>query len=423
MSNYVVVGCQWGDEGKGKVVDALGDKMDIVARFQGGNNAGHTVVVDGKKHILHLLPSGVLHENAQCIIGAGVVVDPFVLKEEMDILEKGGKKVSHIKVSKRAHIIMPYHIKLDEYQELAKKEHKIGTTKRGIGPCYADKFQRIGLRMGDLVNFDDFKNKLAYILPLKNQEITKLYDQEPFDYDNLIKKFEEIRSWLLPMLIDDTVVLNKAADDNKNILFEGAQAAMLDISFGSYPYVTSSSPTAAGIGPGTGLAPTKLDHIIGIMKAYSTRVGEGPMVTELFDEDGDHLSEVGHEYGATTGRKRRCGWLDLVVMKQSLMINGLTDLVMTKLDVLSGLEKIKICTAYEIDGQIYDYLPSETTLLVKVRPIYQEFEGWKEDISKCTTYNELPVNAKNYISFIEEYLGIEICMISVGPERKSNIIK
>lgn len=423
MSNYVVVGCQWGDEGKGKVVDALGDKMDIVARFQGGNNAGHTVVVDGKKHILHLLPSGVLHENAQCIIGAGVVVDPFVLKEEMDILEKGGKKVSHIKVSKRAHIIMPYHIKLDEYQELAKKEHKIGTTKRGIGPCYADKFQRIGLRMGDLVNFDDFKNKLAYILPLKNQEITKLYDQEPFDYDNLIKKFEEIRSWLLPMLIDDTVVLNKAADDNKNILFEGAQAAMLDISFGSYPYVTSSSPTAAGIGPGTGLAPTKLDHIIGIMKAYSTRVGEGPMVTELFDEDGDHLSEVGHEYGATTGRKRRCGWLDLVVMKQSLMINGLTDLVMTKLDVLSGLEKIKICTAYEIDGQIYDYLPSETTLLVKARPIYQEFEGWKEDISKCTTYNELPVNAKNYISFIEEYLGIEICMISVGPERKSNIIK
>lgn len=423
MSNYVVVGCQWGDEGKGKVVDALGDKMDIVARFQGGNNAGHTVVVDGKKHILHLLPSGVLHENAQCIIGAGVVVDPFVLKEEMDILEKGGKKVSHIKVSKRAHIIMPYHIKLDEYQELAKKEHKIGTTKRGIGPCYADKFQRIGLRMGDLVNFDDFKNKLAYILPLKNREITKLYDQEPFDYDNLIKKFEEIRSWLLPMLIDDTVVLNKAADDNKNILFEGAQAAMLDISFGSYPYVTSSSPTAAGVGPGTGLAPTKLDHIIGIMKAYSTRVGEGPMVTELFDEDGDHLSEVGHEYGATTGRKRRCGWLDLVVMKQSLMINGLTDLVMTKLDVLSGLEKIKICTAYEIDGQIYDYLPSETTLLVKARPIYQEFEGWKEDISKCTTYNELPVNAKNYISFIEEYLGIEICMISVGPERKSNIIK
>lgn len=422
MAGYVVVGAQWGDEGKGKIVDVLGEKADYVVRFQGGNNAGHTIVVNGEKSILHLLPSGVLHKNAVCIIGPGVVVDPFVLLEEIDVLEKKGVSSSHIYISDRAHLIMPYHIKLDELQEERLAGNKIGTTKRGIGPCYADKYTRIGLRVGDLIDFESFKTKLKSTLSIKNDQITKLYNELPFDYDEMTAQFKEIREKLLPRMIDSLSVVNEALDQDKMVLFEGAQAAMLDINYGTYPYVTSSSPTSAGVCAGAGISPKKLDKIIGVVKAYSTRVGEGPFVTELFDEEGEKLREIGHEYGATTGRPRRCGWLDLNVVKHAARINGLTDLVITKIDVLSEFEEIKVCTGYEIDGQIYDTIPASVEMVAKAKAVYEIFPGWQCDITGIRTYEELPENCKAYIKRIEEFTNTRISLVSVGPDRENNIL-
>lgn len=422
MAGYVVVGAQWGDEGKGKIVDVLGEKADYVVRFQGGNNAGHTIVVNGEKSILHLLPSGVLHKNAVCIIGPGVVVDPFVLLEEIDVLEKKGVSSSHIYISDRAHLIMPYHIKLDELQEERLAGNKIGTTKRGIGPCYADKYTRIGLRVGDLIDFESFKTKLKSTLSIKNDQITKLYNELPFDYDEMTAQFKEIREKLLPRMMDSLSVVNEALDQDKMVLFEGAQAAMLDINYGTYPYVTSSSPTSAGVCAGAGISPKKLDKIIGVVKAYSTRVGEGPFVTELFDEEGEKLREIGHEYGATTGRPRRCGWLDLNVVKHAARINGLTDLVITKIDVLSEFEKIKVCTGYEIDGQIYDTIPASVEMVAKAKAVYEIFPGWQCDITGIRTYEELPENCKAYIKRIEEFTNTRISLVSVGPDRENNIL-
>lgn len=422
MAGYVVVGAQWGDEGKGKIVDVLGEKADYVVRFQGGNNAGHTIVVNGEKSILHLLPSGVLHKNAVCIIGPGVVVDPFVLLEEIDVLEKKGVSSSHIYISDRAHLIMPYHIKLDELQEERLAGNKIGTTKRGIGPCYADKYTRIGLRVGDLIDFESFKTKLKSTLSIKNDQITKLYNELPFDYDEMTAQFKEIREKLLPRMMDSLSVVNEALDQDKMVLFEGAQAAMLDINYGTYPYVTSSSPTSAGVCAGAGISPKKLDKIIGVVKAYSTRVGEGPFVTELFDEEGEKLREIGHEYGATTGRPRRCGWLDLNVVKHAARINGLTDLVITKIDVLSEFEEIKVCTGYEIDGQIYDTIPASVEMVAKAKAVYEIFPGWQCDITGIRTYEELPENCKAYIKRIEEFTNTRISLVSVGPDRENNIL-
>lgn len=422
MAGYVVVGAQWGDEGKGKIVDVLGEKADYVVRFQGGNNAGHTIVVNGEKSILHLLPSGVLHKNAVCIIGPGVVVDPFVLLEEIDVLEKKGVSSSHIYISDRAHLIMPYHIKLDELQEERLAGNKIGTTKRGIGPCYADKYTRIGLRVGDLIDFESFKTKLKSTLSIKNDQITKLYNELPFDYDEMTAQFKEIREKLLPRMMDSLSVVNEALDQDKMVLFEGAQAAMLDINYGTYPYVTSSSPTSAGVCAGAGISPKKLDKIIGVVKAYSTRVGEGPFVTELFDEEGEKLREIGHEYGATTGRPRRCGWLDLNVVKHAARINGLTDLVITKIDVLSDFEEIKVCTGYEIDGQIYDTIPASVEMVAKAKAVYEIFPGWQCDITGIRTYEELPENCKAYIKRIEEFTNTRISLVSVGPDRENNIL-
>ena len=421
MAGYVVVGTQWGDEGKGKVVDVLGGKVDYVVRFQGGNNAGHTVVVDGVKHILHLLPSGVLHTSSKCVIGPGVVVDPFVFLEEISVIEKGGITTDHVFISDRAHLIMPYHIALDKYQEEAKGENKVGTTKRGIGPCYADKFTRIGLRVGDLIDFESFKKKLAYILKMKNDEITKLYGGEAFDYDELVSKMETVREKLLPRIIDSVSDVNKALEEDKFVLFEGAQAAMLDINYGTYPYVTSSSPTSAGVCEGAGVSPHKLDRIVGIVKAYSTRVGEGPFVTELLDENGDYIREQGFEYGATTGRPRRCGWLDLNVVRHAAYINGLTDIVITKLDILSGLKEIPVCTGYDIDGTVYESIPASVEMVAKAKPVYEVLPGWDEDISKCRKFEELPVNAQNYVKRIEEYTKTRVSMIGVGPGRDENI--
>ena len=422
MSGYVVVGTQWGDEGKGKIVDVLSEKADMIVRFQGGNNAGHTVVVNGEKHILHLLPSGCLHEHAKCIIGPGVVVDPFVLLEELSILESKGMSTKHIYISERAHLIMPYHIKLDQLQEEKAGKNKIGTTKRGIGPCYADKYTRIGLRVHDLVHLDAFKERLAYALSLKNEQIINIYHDEPFDYDEMVQCFADIREALLPRIIESVNEVNKALDEDQLVLFEGAQAAMLDINYGTYPFVTSSSPTSAGVCEGAGVAPQRLQHIIGVVKAYSTRVGEGPFVTELEDEIGAYIRENGKEFGATTGRPRRCGWLDLNVVKHACTLNGLTDIVITKIDVLSGLKELKICIGYEVNGEVLDYIPSAVEDVASAKPVYKLFNGWDEDITKCKSYAELPQNCREYLSFIESFTNTRISLISVGPDRVNNII-
>ncbi len=396
--------------------------MDMVVRFQGGNNAGHTVVVEGEKTVLHLLPSGVLHQDALCVIGPGVVVDPFVLLKEIDELESRGVNTEHVKISGRAHLIMPYHVKLDELQETRLAGNKIGTTKRGIGPCYADKYTRIGLRACDLVDFDNFKSKLATTLSIKNEQIVKLYEEEPFDYDALVEQFKEIRERLLPRIIDAVTTVNDALDQNQNVLFEGAQANMLDINYGTYPYVTSSSPTAAGVCEGAGVSPFKLDHVIGVVKAYSTRVGEGPFVTELLDEVGEELRQAGNEYGATTGRPRRCGWLDLCVVKQAARINGLTDLVVTKIDVLSQFKTLPVCVGYEIDGKVTTSIPASLEEYAKAKPVYRMMEGWEEDITGIRQFEELPENCRKYLALIEEITGTRISLVSVGPDRENNII-
>lgn len=422
MPGYVVVGTQWGDEGKGKIVDVLSEKADMIVRFQGGNNAGHTVVVHGEKHILHLLPSGCLHDKAKCIIGPGVVIDPFVLLEELAVLEAKGMRTDHIYISERAHLIMPYHIVLDQLQEEQAQEHKIGTTKRGIGPCYADKYTRTGLRVHDLVHFEAFQEKLRYALAIKNEQIVKLYHGTPFSYQTMVAEFEAIREKLLPRIIESVYEVNKALDNDNMVLFEGAQAAMLDINYGTYPYVTSSSPTSAGVCEGAGVAPQKLDHIIGVVKAYSTRVGEGPFVTELTDETGAFIQQAGHEFGATTGRARRCGWLDLNVVKHACILNGLTDIVITKIDVLSGLKELNVCVGYDVNGTIVEYIPSALEDVEIAKPIYKTFAGWDEDITGVTTFEDLPKNCKQYLNFIEEFTKTRISLISVGPDRINNII-
>lgn len=422
MNSLVVVGTQWGDEGKGKIVDVLAEKADYIVRFQGGDNAGHTVVVNGNKHVLHLLPSGVLHEDSLCIIGPGVVCNPFVLIQEMNQLKESGLSTDHIVISDRAQILMPYHRYQDELEEAA-AVNKIGTTKRGIGPCYEDKYARRGIRYHEFLNRDHFNARLKEVLEKKNRMFTAVYGGEPMDYDGMVRQFDEIRDIIAPMVKETVHLVNKAIDEDKIVLFEGAQAAMLDINYGTYPYVTSSSPTAAGVTTGAGVGPNRIGRIIGVVKAYSTRVGEGPFVTELEDETGKHLREAGHEYGATTGRPRRCGWLDLLVVKHAGMINGLTDIVLTKIDVLSGLDEIKVCTGYEIDGEVLDYVPSDQMDVARAVPVYTVLPGWKEDISECRTYEELPENARKYVEFIEEVTGVPVAMISVGPDRENNIYK
>lgn len=421
MAGYVVVGTQWGDEGKGKIVDVLGEKVDYVVRFQGGNNAGHTVIVEGKKHILHLLPSGVLHTHSKCIIGPGVVVDPFVFLEEIALIEQGGIASEHVYISDRAHLIMPYHVAIDAYQEERKGTRKVGTTKRGIGPCYSDKYQRIGLRVGDLEDFEAFQDKLAFILAMKNEEIVKLYGKQPFVYEEMVAQFAQVREKILPRIIDSLEEVDKALQAKKSVLFEGAQAAMLDINYGTYPYVTSSSPTSAGVCTGVGISPFHLQRIIGVVKAYSTRVGEGPFVSELLDEQGDTLREKGFEFGATTGRPRRCGWLDLMVVKHAALINGLSDIVITKIDILSGYAEIPVCVAYEIDGKRYDYIPASVEKIARAKPIYEIMPGWQEDISDIREFDQLPQNCKNYIRKIEAFTKTKVAMVSVGPQRENNI--
>lgn len=421
MAGYVVVGTQWGDEGKGKIIDVLGHRADYVVRFQGGNNAGHTVVVNGEKFILHLLPSGMLHGQGKCIIGPGVVVDPKVLLKELDTLEAKGAKVDHLFISDRAHLIMPYHVQLDILKEERSGANKIGTTKRGIGPCYADKFSRTGIRAVELLDMELFSKKLKINLAEKNELLEKIYNAPHINFEEVLEEYRGYANRLKHRIIDATPLINKALSEDKFVLFEGAQAMMLDINYGTYPYVTSSSPTSGGVTTGVGVSPRKIDKVIGVMKAYSTRVGEGPFVTELDNELGEQIRQVGKEFGATTGRPRRCGWLDLVVGKYATDINGLTDIVITKIDILSGLETIKICVGYEIDGKIHTTVPAATEKLVNAIPVYETLPGWTEDISQMKNYDELPENCKKYLSRIEEFLNCQISVVSVGPDRTQNI--
>ena len=424
MPTFVVVGLQWGDEGKGKITDVLAAKSDYIVRYQGGNNAGHTVYVGDNKFVLHLLPSGVLQNNGKCIIANGVVVDPSAFLKEIKTLEDQGLTTDHVFISRRAHIIMPYHILLDTYREEFAGKAQIGTTKRGIGPCYEDKIARVGIRAIDLLNPNILEEKIKENLKVKNALFEKLFNKPTIDYKEILEQYLTYGEILKERIVDTELEINQAIDAGKNVLFEGAQALMLDIDFGTYPYVTSSSPTTGGVCVGAGVPPNKLQTLIGVSKAYSTRVGNGPYPTELFDETGEQIRKIGHEYGATTGRPRRCGWLDLVALKHATMINGITHLVITKLDVLSEFDTLKICTAYETeDGKIIDYFTSSTEKLALYKPIYEELPGWKTDISSLNCFDELPENAQKYIQFIEKYLGIDVYLVSVGPERTQNIIR
>ena len=424
MSTYVVVGLQYGDEGKGKITDVLSAKSDYVVRFQGGDNAGHTVYVGDEKFVLHLLPSGVLQCKGKCVIANGVVVNPKAFIHEIEEIEKRGLKTDHIFISRRAHVIMPYHILLDTYREEEEGGTQIGTTKKGIGPCYEDKIARVGIRMIDLLNPEILREKIEKNLKVKNALFEKYYGKPALNIDEVYHEFLEIGQQLKNRIVDTELELNEAIKEGKNILFEGAQALMLDIDFGTYPFVTSSSPSTGGVCTGAGIPPTSLQNLIGVAKAYCTRVGNGPFPSELNDELGEKIRQVGHEFGATTGRPRRTGWLDLVSLKHACMINGINNLVITKLDVLTGIKNLKIVTKYKTeDNKIIDYFTSSTTKLYDYEPIYEILDGWDEDITKARSYEELPENAKKYIEFIENYLGINVYLVSVGPERSQNIIR
>ena len=420
----VVLGVQWGDEGKGRVVDVLAAKAGIVARYQGGANAGHTVVVEGEKYVFHLLPSGILYPDKICIIGNGVVLDPDVLFEELDGLAARGKKLARLVVSNAAQIVMPYHKLLDRLSESAlSKGHKIGTTGRGIGPCYTDKIARLGIRAEDLVHEEALRDKLALVLAQKNDIITKIYDGEPLDFDEVLARALAWGERLRPMLGNSFEELDCAAKDGRNILFEGAQATLLDIDHGTYPFVTSSSACAGGACTGTGFGPNRIDRVIGVVKAYCTRVGEGPFPTEDKTEAGEKLREAGGEYGATTGRPRRCGWNDLVADDYAVKVNGIDGFALTKLDVLDDLEEIQICVAYEIEGKRTTTFPSSSYDLAKVKPIYEKLPGWKTNISKCRTFDELPKAAQDYVKFIEERTGTPVLLIGVGAGRDDTILR
>lgn len=422
MSAFIVLGAQWGDEGKGKMTDYLAEEADVVVRFQGGNNAGHTVEVEDKQYKLHLIPSGILHDNKLNVIGNGVVVDPKALFTEIDYLEGLGVKVTPQKliISDRAHIIMPYHRELDKLKEKARGKNDIGTTGKGIGPCYTDKYERSGIRACDLLHKEVFAEKLKINIDMKNDYI-KLLGGEAVDFNEIFNEYMDYAERLRPFIQDTSVRIYNDIKDNKNVLFEGAQGMLLDIDYGTYPYVTSSNTTSGGVANGTGIGPTMITNAVGIAKAYTTRVGKGPFPTELENETGEWIREKGHEYGVTTGRSRRCGWLDLVILKTTTRVCGLTSLVVTKIDTLAGLDKLQMCVGYELDGKVIDYFPASLEDLAKCKPIYEEFEGWGEEVANATSYDELPKNAKIYLKRIEEFIGTKISIVGVGPKRNQTI--
>ena len=423
MANLVIVGTQWGDEGKGKIVDLLSEYADIVIRFQGGNNAGHTMVVGGEQIISHLVPSGIL-QGKQCIIGNGLVVDPKVLLSEIDYLTQKGVDCNpaNLIISERSQVIMPYHMTIDLGREKLKGDHKIGTTGRGIGPAYEDKANRCGIRMIDLIDPEAFKEKLNTILPEKNHYIEKFLGESPLSLEEILTPYCQFARRLAPHVTNVSVVLEQAICDQKQLLFEGAQGTHLDIDHGTYPFVTSSNTISGNACCGAGIGPTRIDHVLGIVKAYTTRVGAGPFPVELFDDIGDFIQQKGAEFGATTGRRRRCGWLDTVILNNAVRLNGLTGLAITKLDVLGGLNEIKICTAYQYQGKQLEAFPASLKVLEKCEPVYETLPGWDEDISGLQRYEQLPKNVCSYLKRIEELTDTPITIISVGPGREQTVM-
>jgi len=421
MPNTVLIGSQWGDEGKGKIIDVLTSDVDVVVRYQGGNNAGHTVKVGDELYVLHLIPSGILHPAKTCVIGNGVVVDPVALVKEITELEERGIKVAgRLFVSDRAHVVFPYHRDIDASRESRLSEgRKIGTTKRGIGPSYGDKVTRVGMRIGDLVD-PVFPELLGRRLEEVNDVLSAM-GANPVDAGELVAEYGRLAERISPYIADSVSLLNRAVEAGKSILFEGAQGTMLDIDFGTYPFVTSSNATAGGACVGTGMPPHRIDRVIGVVKAYTTRVGEGPFPTELKDDIGAHLGREGNEFGATTGRPRRCGWFDAVVARFAAMINGVDYWAMTKLDVLDDLETLKICTAYECDGEKYDVVPANVRVLAGCRPVYEEMAGWQASTKDVTSFDDLPEKAKSYINRLCELTGVKLGILSVGPKRKNTL--
>lgn len=422
MNSLVIVGTGWGDEGKGKITDYLSKKFDICVRFQGGNNAGHTIKFNNNKYALNLIPSGIFNQNIQNIISNGMVIDLKALVNEIDILKSKGFDCENLHISDRAHVLFPYHIQLDEIFENIKGNDKVGTTKKGIGPCYTDKAMRIGIRIGDLLNKDSFYKKLSQNVEYVNK-LLSIFNSTTFDVNELYNEYTSYANIIKPHIKDTSLFLMNALNENKKILFEGAQGIMLCLDHGTYPYVTSSSPSAASVALNCGIPPQSIQKVLGITKSYATRVGEGVFPTELFSDISNTIRETAHEYGTTTGRARRIGWLDTVVLKHGKRISGITDLAITLLDVLTGFEKLKICTSYMLDGKEIDYIPSTIEELNKCKPVYIELDGWYEDISNVKSFNNLPKNAKNYIHKIEEITGINVSIISVGPDRKQTIEK
>lgn len=424
MSSVVVVGTQWGDEGKGKITDFLSENAEVIARYQGGNNAGHTIKFDGVTYKLHLIPSGIFYQEKTCVIGNGMVVDPKALVTELAYLHERNVSTDNLRISNRAHVILPYHLKLDEVEEERKGANKIGTTKKGIGPAYMDKAARIGIRVADLLDREVFEEKLARNLEEKNRLLEKMYDTEGFKIEDILDEYYEYGQQVKKYVVDTSVVLNDALDEGRRVLFEGAQGVMLDIDQGTYPFVTSSNPVAGGVTIGSGVGPTKIQHVVGVSKAYTTRVGDGPFPTELHDEIGDQIREVGREYGTTTGRPRRVGWFDSVVVRHARRVSGITDLSLNSIDVLTGIETLKICVAYKLNGEITEEFPASLNELAKCEPVYEEMPGWTVDITGVKNLSELPENARHYLERISQLTGIPLSIFSVGPDRsQTNVVR
>lgn len=422
MATAMVIGAQWGDEGKGKIVDYLAAKADVVVRSQGGNNAGHTVVTGGKAYPLRLMPSGIMYPGTICIVGTGVVVDPKSFLEEMEKLEAQGINAKHLQISTRAQVVFPYHIRLDEAEEMRKGSRKLGTTKNGIGPCYADKINRIGIRMCDLMDKEVFAEKLKYNVEQKNMLLEKLYGMEGFDYEQMLIDYLEYAERLRPYVKDTNYTVQTLVREGKNVLFEGAQASMLDCDNGTYPFVTSSHPTAGGACIGAGIGPHMMQNIFGVVKAYSTRVGEGPFPTEQVNEIGDRIRDIAHEFGTVTGRPRRVGWLDARAVRYAAALNSFDYLAITRLDILDELEEIKVCVGYEYEGKSVKEYPADLKFLSKVTPIYKTYKGWKEKISAIRDYDRLPALCKEYLADISKEIGVPIGIVSVGPSREETIV-
>ncbi len=421
MTVVALVGTQWGDEGKGKITDVLASKADVVVRYQGGNNAGHTVVVGETTYKLHLIPSGILYEGTTCLIGNGVVVDPQVLCGEIDYLHRGGISTANLYISERAHVIMPYHKVLDRLEE-ERRVRKIGTTGRGIGPAYVDKYMRMGVRMLDLKSRESLEQALDQTLPLKNEILQNVYGHPGFRKEEIVDEYLGYRKTILPLLTDTSLLVYQARQAGQGVLLEGAQGTFLDIDHGTYPFVTSSNPTSGGAAPGVGIGPNHIDQVIGVVKAYTTRVGEGPFVSELNDAIGDLIRERGREYGTTTGRARRCGWFDAVMIRYAVRVNGLTGLAMTLLDVLDALEDIRVCVAYEYRGERLEHFPADLNVLRECKPVYAELSGWKEDTTEVKDVTDLPAEAQAYLVFLEEQVGCPIQIVSVGPRRDQTML-